>query len=117
MLWRCVEQIKVPQELPGLVKAYCKEVIRYQPSDIVAFSRDYFAALADGRELMLSCRHVRFLTGWCSQDCQRSSPNKRRLVPGAWLVSGLCLPADPEQAQLEKPAADSLNGSQEMKAQ
>ena len=42
------EQIQVPSEFPPILKAYTKEVIRYQPKDIVAFSRDYFAALAGG---------------------------------------------------------------------
>jgi hypothetical protein len=42
------EQIVVPPELPPILKAYTKEVIRYQPKDIVAFSRDYFVALANG---------------------------------------------------------------------
>lgn len=42
------EQLVVPPELPPIIKAYTKEIIRYQPKDIVAFSRDYFAALASG---------------------------------------------------------------------
>jgi len=41
------DQIQVPAELPSILKAYTKEVIRYNPKDIVAFSRDYFASLAN----------------------------------------------------------------------
>jgi hypothetical protein len=44
----CSDQIEVPEALPGILKAYTKEVIRFGPPDIVAFSRDYFAALAAG---------------------------------------------------------------------
>jgi hypothetical protein len=44
----CSEQIEVPPALPSILKAYTKEVIRYAPADIPAFSRDYFAALARG---------------------------------------------------------------------
>jgi hypothetical protein len=57
------EQTQVPEGLPALVKAYTKEAIRYAPRDLVAFSRDYFAALADGSKLLTttlrwSCCHV-----------------------------------------------------------
>jgi hypothetical protein len=44
------EQIVVPATLPAILKAYSKEVIRFQPEDVVAFSRDYFNALANGEE-------------------------------------------------------------------
>jgi len=44
----CSEQIEVPPVLPAILKAYTKEVIRFNPKDIPAFSRDYFAALANG---------------------------------------------------------------------
>lgn len=35
------EQIVVPPELPHLLKAFTKEVIRHHPPDIVSFSREY----------------------------------------------------------------------------
>lgn len=41
----CAEQIVVPPTLPSILKAFTKEVIRYNPTDIPAFSRDYFTAL------------------------------------------------------------------------
>jgi len=44
----CAEQIEVPPELPGLLKAYTKEVIRYNPTDLVAFSAEYFEAHVNG---------------------------------------------------------------------
>ena len=34
------EQIEVPAALPAILKAYTKEVIRYNPTDIAAFSRE-----------------------------------------------------------------------------
>jgi len=43
----CADQIVVPPALPALLKAYTQEVIRYNPTDLAAFSRDYFAALAN----------------------------------------------------------------------
>lgn len=42
------EQIDVPAELPAILKAYTKEVIRFNPKNIANFSRDYFTALAAG---------------------------------------------------------------------
>lgn len=36
----CSEQIEVPPALPAILKAYTKEVIRYSPKDIPAFSRE-----------------------------------------------------------------------------
>jgi Regulatory subunit of type II PKA R-subunit len=39
------EQISVPEELPGILKNYAKEVIKNNPSDIIAFSADYFERL------------------------------------------------------------------------
>lgn len=39
------EQISVPEELPGILKNYAKEVIKINPTDIVSFSAEYFARL------------------------------------------------------------------------
>ena len=36
------DQIVVPPELPGILKDYSKEVIRENPDDLVAFSKEYF---------------------------------------------------------------------------
>jgi len=36
------EQIVVHADLPEILKAYSKEVIRSNPSDIIKFSRRYF---------------------------------------------------------------------------
>eukprot|EP00127_Corallochytrium_limacisporum_P003051 Clim_evm7s145 gene=Clim_evmTU7s145 len=41
------EQINIPPELPGLLKAYMKAVIKAQPEDLVGFSADYFTGLND----------------------------------------------------------------------
>ena len=42
------EQLKVPSELPSTLKAFAKEVIRFQPSDVNVFAKDYFTALTEG---------------------------------------------------------------------
>jgi hypothetical protein len=39
----CSEQIEVPPALPAILKSYTKEVIRYNPKDIPAFSRESVA--------------------------------------------------------------------------
>ena len=36
------DQIVVPPELPNILKDYSKEVIRENPADLVAFSKEYF---------------------------------------------------------------------------
>lgn len=41
------EQISVPEELPLILKNYSKEVIRNNPSDIIAFSAKYFEHLRE----------------------------------------------------------------------
>ena len=35
------EQIEVPPGLPAVLKAYAKEVIRFNPPNIVSFSKEY----------------------------------------------------------------------------
>ena len=39
------EQIVVQQDLPALLKNYSKEIIRKNPEDVIAFSRQYFEQL------------------------------------------------------------------------
>ena len=36
------DQIEVPEKLPEILKDFSKEVIRSNPPDIIAFSREYF---------------------------------------------------------------------------
>lgn len=43
------EQIIVPDEFPGIIKNYTKEVIRNGPDNIVTFSRMYFEELLKER--------------------------------------------------------------------
>jgi len=42
------EQIKVPGELPNVLRDFAKEVIRYQPAKIAEFGKDYFTAMEKG---------------------------------------------------------------------
>ncbi|WIA37906.1 hypothetical protein OEZ86_001283 [Tetradesmus obliquus] len=42
----CAEQIVVPSDLAGVLKAFTKEVIKSQPSNVIQFSAEYFANLA-----------------------------------------------------------------------
>ncbi|XP_076351545.1 ropporin-1-like protein isoform X2 [Tachypleus tridentatus] len=44
------EQIRIPNELPQLLKKYTKDAIRTQPKDILQWSAAYFRALANGEE-------------------------------------------------------------------
>jgi len=39
------EQINVHPDLPGILKAYSKEVIRQAPDNVITFSRKYFEAV------------------------------------------------------------------------
>jgi hypothetical protein len=43
----CAEQIQVPPDLPPILKAYSKAVIRQSPPDLIAFSVDYFKKMVD----------------------------------------------------------------------
>ncbi|TPX48632.1 hypothetical protein SeLEV6574_g01931 [Synchytrium endobioticum] len=45
----CAEQIRVPPELPELLKSFTKYIIRTQPVNIVAASAEYFQRLAKQR--------------------------------------------------------------------
>ena len=38
----CAEQISVPPALPGILKAWTKEVIRANPRDVYGFSASWF---------------------------------------------------------------------------
>ena len=40
------DQIEVPDKLPEILKDFSKEVIRSNPPDIIAFSREYFETKA-----------------------------------------------------------------------
>jgi hypothetical protein len=43
----CAEQIQVPPDLPPILKAYSKAVIRASPTDLIAFSVEYFKKMVD----------------------------------------------------------------------
>ncbi|KAJ1565758.1 Ropporin-1-like protein [Nowakowskiella sp. JEL0078] len=45
----CAEQIKIPSDLPDILKNYTKHILRAQPSDIIAASAEYFGRLAKQR--------------------------------------------------------------------
>ena len=38
----CAEQIQVPPDLPGILKAYCKVIIKENPKNIIEYSVNYF---------------------------------------------------------------------------
>ncbi|KAI9207443.1 uncharacterized protein BJ171DRAFT_492758 [Polychytrium aggregatum] len=42
----CAEQIKIPPDLPEILKNYAKHIIKTQPADIIASSAEYFGRLA-----------------------------------------------------------------------
>jgi calcium-dependent protein kinase len=43
------EQIEVPDDFPGLLKNFIKEVVRSQPDNVATFSRQYFETLLKAR--------------------------------------------------------------------
>jgi len=52
----CAQQIKVPCELPDILKNFTKSAIRTQPPDLLAWSAAYFTALANGTTLPVKKR-------------------------------------------------------------
>lgn len=48
----------IPEKFPEILHDYIKEVIRFQPSDIIDFSVEYFASLEGGKKIKLS-NHTR----------------------------------------------------------
>ncbi|KAJ3097921.1 Ropporin-1-like protein [Physocladia obscura] len=48
----CAEQIKIPPDLPDILKNYTKHIIRTQPADIMTCSAEYFARLSKQRTQM-----------------------------------------------------------------
>ena len=46
----CSDQIKIPPELPEIMKQFTKAAIRTQPADLLAWSSAYFEALSKGEE-------------------------------------------------------------------
>ncbi|XP_061851905.1 ropporin-1-like protein isoform X3 [Colius striatus] len=47
----CAEQIKIPPELPDILKQFTKAAIRTQPHDILQWAAAYFSALSKGEPL------------------------------------------------------------------
>ena len=43
----CAEQIQIPPDLPPILKAYTKAVIRAKPADLISFSVDYFKKMLE----------------------------------------------------------------------
>jgi len=41
----CIEQVKIPPELPDIMKNYAKHIIRTQPDDVIVESYEYFKKL------------------------------------------------------------------------
>lgn len=72
------EQIEIPTDLPGVMKAWTKEVIRYNPKDVLSFSRQYFEAMSKGSEELEKFleKHEQAALGVVS------STNRRASVPG-----------------------------------
>jgi len=41
----CIEQVRIPPELPDIMKNYAKHIIRTQPDDVIIESYEYFKRL------------------------------------------------------------------------
>ncbi|NWS69520.1 ROP1L protein, partial [Crotophaga sulcirostris] len=47
----CAQQIKIPPELPDILKQFTKAAIRTQPHDVLQWAAAYFSALSKGEPL------------------------------------------------------------------
>ncbi|NWR69243.1 ROP1L protein, partial [Centropus unirufus] len=47
----CAQQIKIPPELPDILKQFTKAAIRTQPHDVLQWAAAYFSALSKGETL------------------------------------------------------------------
>ncbi|XP_010156039.1 PREDICTED: ropporin-1-like protein, partial [Eurypyga helias] len=47
----CAQQIKIPPELPDILKQFTKAAIRTQPGDVLQWAAAYFSALSKGEPL------------------------------------------------------------------
>ncbi|NXI49777.1 ROP1L protein, partial [Chloroceryle aenea] len=47
----CAQQIKIPPELPDILKQFTKATIRTQPNDVLQWAAAYFSALSKGDPL------------------------------------------------------------------
>ena len=51
MASKYLQKFPIPQDFPNILRDLAKEVLRYQPEDIVEFSAMYFKCLQEGKEL------------------------------------------------------------------
>lgn len=73
------EQIKIPPELPDILKEFTKAAIRTQPPDVLQWSAAYVSGWLD---LLLGCREYcarpgsgRLWRGWCALIRMPVCPN------------------------------------------
>ncbi|XP_047720996.1 ropporin-1-like protein [Prionailurus viverrinus] len=52
----CAQQIRIPPELPDILKQFTKAAIRTQPNDVLQWSAGYFSALSRGDPLPVKDR-------------------------------------------------------------
>ncbi|XP_028825798.1 ropporin-1-like protein [Denticeps clupeoides] len=52
----CAQQIRIPPELPDILKQFTKAAIRTQPQDVLQWSAAYFSALSKGEPLPVKDR-------------------------------------------------------------
>jgi len=46
----CIEQVRIPPELPDIMKNYAKHIIRTQPDDVIIESYEYVLTLKFNNE-------------------------------------------------------------------
>lgn len=51
MASKYIQKFPIPQDFPNILHDLAKEVLRYQPEDIIEFSALYFKCLQEGKEL------------------------------------------------------------------
>ena len=74
------EQIEVPKDLPSIMKAWTKEVVRYNPQNVLRFSKEYFEAMHQGADELerFLARHEQLK----NKPKQQVSRSRRASMPG-----------------------------------
>ncbi|EGF84122.1 hypothetical protein BATDEDRAFT_34112 [Batrachochytrium dendrobatidis JAM81] len=86
------EQIKIPSDLPEILKNYAKFIIKSQPADILASSSEYFARLAKQRTQANAGKRLSdmqldaFYTKFSSSE-ERSSVSRKDIEEAASLAN------------------------------
>lgn len=76
----CAEQIRIPPELPDILKDFTKHVIRNQPVDIISCSAEYFGRLAKQRHQANSGKKLTEIQLEAFYNKYSSNPDKKQIT-------------------------------------